>query len=102
MYSSDNEENRKNPFTPSHSFSLDEQFLFRFARLETIVEEGFKSLKEDLASHRTDVIEVKTRLTALEKWKEAMVVRLTIASGLIVIFWTVFAPSIRDTLGIGN
>ena len=101
MYSPDPEQNKENPFTPSLR-SLDEQFIYRFARLETIVEEGFRTLREDFASHREEAVEIKVRVTALEKWKDAMIVRLTIVSGAIVVFWTVFAPSIRDTLGVGN
>lgn len=111
-YSADKHQNANNPYTPSPML-LDDQFLYRFAQLETVVREGFKRVDEKLdvmakdiheskVETTAEIVELKTKVQVLEKWQNAMTVRFSLILAVVITFWTVFGPAIRGALGIGN
>lgn len=60
-------------------------------RIDTLVKEG------ELVK-RT----IESRITDSETWQKVITARAGVALAAIVIFWTVFGPTIRNWLGISN
>jgi hypothetical protein len=109
MYSNDPDQNKRNPYTPT-VMTLEEQFIYRIASLETTVKERMASLeyKFDAATkesqeRRTETASrmaaLETRLSIVEKWQTVVTVRASVIASIIMVFWAVFGEYVRVALG---
>lgn len=130
-YSMDVEENMKNPASPSEQIPMTEQFLYRFASLESSVNSGFRRLDERLNRFQEDLHEsqiitndrinnidkefhealafkrvridnLQQRVQDLETWQKVIMARVGIIIAAVAVVWTFIAPVLRNLIGVSN
>lgn len=123
-YSVNSDVNQENARTPSPIISLNEQFIYRLASLESTLREGLKHLEDKFDTLNKDTVQrrqelakeleifkaevhvesgvVSARIGVLEKWQNAMTVRFSVVLAIVIAFWAVFGEAIRSVLGLHN